>query len=68
MELRDNHPQDECPTNSFTTGEPNGTCEGDGHYQCKMCKHYREDFKRLGQDYIDFYNREQMSKIHIITL
>ena len=44
----------ECPTNDFTEGQPQGKCWGDGHYRCNDCKHYREDFKRLGQDYIDF--------------
>jgi hypothetical protein len=44
----------ECPSNDFDKGVPSGKCFGDGHYRCLECKHYREDFKRLGQDFIDF--------------
>lgn len=56
---------EECPTNDFEVGTASGKCWGDGHYRCKLCKHYREDFKRLGQDYIDFAH---MPLIHISTL
>lgn len=35
----------DCPTNDFTTGEPQGTCWGDGHHLCSFCKHFRADFK-----------------------
>lgn len=49
----------ECPTLDFKPGEPQGKCWGDGHYMCKNCKNYREDFKRLGQDYIDFAHNIQ---------
>jgi len=53
-------PHDEqCPTNDYIQGKPNGSCWGDGHFQCKNCIHYREDFKRLGQDYIDFAHEQQ---------
>lgn len=45
---------EECPTNDFESGVANGTCWGDGHFMCTECIHYREDFKRLGQDYIDY--------------
>lgn len=45
---------EQCPSNDFEQGEPAGKCWGDGHHRCKVCKHYREDFKRNGQDYIDF--------------
>jgi len=45
---------DQCPSNDFEQGNANGRCWGDGHYRCKVCKHYRADFKRNGQEYIDF--------------
>ncbi len=45
---------DQCPTDSYKPGEPKGRCWSDGHYECKGCEHYREDFKRLGQEHIDF--------------
>lgn len=51
--------QDECPSNDFEQGEPNGKCFGDGHYRCKECIHYRADFKKGGQDFIDFVHTYQ---------
>ena len=33
-----------CPSNDYFIGNPNGTCYGDGHYLCKRCKCYRKDF------------------------
>jgi len=57
--LRSASEDEQCPTNDYTVGEPQGTCWGDGHYECKNCKHYREDFKRLGQDFIDFTHQQQ---------
>lgn len=50
---------DECPTNDFNQGVANGKCWGDGHYRCKYCVNYRSDFKRLGQDFIDFAHTSQ---------
>lgn len=50
---------EECPTNEFKQGAPKGKCWGDGHWMCKHCLHYSEDFKRLGQDFIDFAHRIQ---------
>ena len=50
---------EECPSNDFDIGEPHGKCWGDGHYECKNCINYREDFKRLGQDFIDFAHQQQ---------
>ena len=58
----------ECPTNDFDKGNPNGKCWGDGHFQCKECKHYREDFNRLGQDYIDFAHSPLVQQIIIENL
>ncbi len=52
-----------CPTKEFERGQPQGKCWGDGHYECKNCKHYREDFKRLGQDYIDFAHTVQSFQV-----
>ena len=57
--LRSASEDEQCPMNDYTVGEPQGTCWGDGHYECKNCKHYREDFKRLGQDFIDFVHQQQ---------
>lgn len=58
---------EECPTNDFRHGSPNGNCWGDGHYHCQDCVHYREDFKRLGQDFIDFAHTQQ-NALQFITL
>jgi hypothetical protein len=58
-QTRSSWKDEECPTNDFTIGEPKGSCWGDGHYECKNCIHYREDFKRLGQDFIDFAHHNQ---------
>jgi hypothetical protein len=60
--------EDECPSESYDPGEPNGKCWGDGHYLCKNCIHYREDFKRLGQDFIDFCHDIQAHRIIITSL
>jgi hypothetical protein len=35
---------EECPSNNYESGKPNGSCWGDGHYMCDTCKHFREDF------------------------
>jgi|LSPZ01.1.fsa_nt_gi hypothetical protein len=43
--IRDNI-HDDCPTNDFEVGEPNGGCMGDGHYMCDECKHFRNDFHK----------------------
>lgn len=58
---------DACPSNDLEIGEPSGQCWGDGHYACKSCRHYRADFKRNGQDYIDFVHSYQMIP-HLIAL
>jgi len=58
---------EQCPTNDYKQGRPQGKCWGDGHYECKNCEHYREDFKRLGQDYIDFAHQIQ-GGVHFITV
>ncbi len=55
-----------CPTSDFSNGEPNGKCWGDGHYRCQNCRNYREDFKRLGQAFIDFAHQIQ-STVQIKT-
>ena len=52
-----------CPSNDYKSGKPNGKCWGCGYYMCGECFHYREDFKRLGQDYIDFAHNIQRIKI-----
>ena len=48
-----------CPTNDFKQGDSSGTCWGNGHYQCKECVFYRKDFKKLGQEFIDFAHQKQ---------
>jgi hypothetical protein len=42
--LRINQNED-CPTEDFEVGTPQGKCWGDGHYECENCKHFRADFK-----------------------
>ena len=56
-----------CPSNDFTKGNPNGKCWGCGHYLCKECFFYREDFLRLGQEYIDFAHNIQ-AQLHITKI
>ncbi len=55
-----------CPTDEFESGKPQEKCWGDGHYECKNCKNYREDFNRLGQEYIDFVHDIQSFQIHVL--
>ena len=57
--LRSSSEDEQCPTNDYIVGEPQGTCWGDGHYECKNCINYRKDFKSLGQDFIDFCHQQQ---------
>jgi len=45
---------DFCPSNDFKSGNPQGKCWGCGHYICKECVFYREDFLRLGQNVQSF--------------
>lgn len=54
----------DCPTNDFKQGKPSGKCWGVGHYDCKLCQHYRRDFKKNGQDYIDFVHEQNKIKIY----
>lgn len=63
-EIWDGH----CVSQDFEPGEPSGKCWGDGHYQCKICKHYREDFKRLGQDFIDFAHDPMFQPVYVTEL
>jgi len=55
-----------CPSNEFIEGIQKGKCWGCGHYKCKQCKNFREDFIRLGQEYIDFINAPSHMTITII--
>ncbi len=66
MTKRSDTLEDECPSNDFTEGSANGKCWGDGHYECINCIHYREDFKRLGQEYIDYVHNIGTWKISIL--
>ena len=59
---------EECPTNNFERGKPNGKCWGDGHFECNNCACYREDFNRLGQEYIDFTHQIQNFQITTLKL
>ena len=43
MEIRE-----DCPSNDFKSGEPQGKCWGDGHYLCNECQYLRKDFKGDG--------------------
>ena len=61
-----NTAEDFCPSNDFKEGNPQGKCWGCGHYLCRECLFYRQDFKRLGQAYIDFVHTTPL--IEIITL
>lgn len=36
---------EDCPTEDFTEGTPEGKCWGDGHYKCDNCIFFRADFK-----------------------
>lgn len=56
---RSENMNEECPTNDYHLGEPNGKCWGDGHYLCKKCLNYKLDFKNLGQPYIDYMHSRQ---------
>jgi hypothetical protein len=56
----------DCPSNDFKQGEPQGKCWGNGHYQCKECIYYRKDFKEHGQKLID-YLHEIQGQIQITT-
>lgn len=51
--------KEDCPTNSFEKGKASGKCWGNSHVQCQECKWYRADFKKHGQEYIDFAHRIQ---------
>lgn len=35
---------EECSSEDFEKGSPQGKCWGDGHYMCDNCKHFRKDF------------------------
>ena len=64
MVKRDIRESDDCE--DFKEGNPNGECMSDGHYMCRECVHYRFDFFKGGQDYIDaFFSRPPIT---IITL
>jgi len=54
---------EDCPSNDFKEGTPQGKCWGCGHYMCRECKFYREDFFRLGQNYIDFIHNIQSFQV-----
>lgn len=56
---------EDCPTQDYTSGVSNGKCWGDGHYECFNCIHYRADFKKHGQQLIDFAH--QIQSFQIVT-
>lgn len=37
--------EEDCPSQDFEPGEPQGKCWSDNHYECLNCKHFRADFK-----------------------
>lgn len=45
-----------CPSSDFESGNPHGSCWGDGHYACQVCKHFRSDF--VGEE--GFHKREAL--------
>jgi hypothetical protein len=51
--------EDQCPSNDYKQGEPQGKCWGDGHYRCQSCIFYRADFKKYGQELIDYMHQIQ---------
>lgn len=53
---------------NFKEGEASGKCWSNGHYLCKDCRYYRADFKKHGQDYIDFVHNIQSITPKITTL
>lgn len=55
-----------CPSDEFEYGMPSGGCWGNGHYQCRQCKHFRCDFVN-NQQYVD-YLHERQAQIQILTL
>jgi len=59
-------PEDFCPSNEFEAGKPSGKCWGTGHYKCKECLNFREDFKRFGQPFINFVHEIQTLKINTL--
>lgn len=32
--------ENDCPSEDYAIGKPNGECETDGHYLCEGCIHY----------------------------
>jgi len=46
--------ENDCPTQSFKEGAPNGQCDGDGHYMCRKC----EVFNPESKEYISGINHE----------
>ena len=59
--------EDNCPSNDYKKGEPQGKCWGNGHYMCPTCIHYRHDFKLYGQEYIDWAYMRQ-GELHVVTI
>lgn len=39
---RKERPHGDCPTQEFERGLARGRCEGDGHFLCPSCRHYKE--------------------------
>ena len=58
---------EDCPSNDYKQGEPQGKCWGDGHYRCPTCIHYRADFKEHGQELIDYAHNIQ-GEIQILSI
>lgn len=34
--------EDDCPSQDYEPGEPNGECQSDGHYLCAGCIHFNK--------------------------
>lgn len=45
--------ENDCPSEDYEIGKPNGECETDGHYMCMDCKHCDPKLTPISMDDID---------------
>lgn len=57
---------DDCPSNDYEIGVPQGQCWGDGHYLCDNCKHFRNDFFK-DKEFREFMHRPPIMTIKQIN-
>lgn len=60
--------EEDCPTNDFSLGKPNGKCWGDNHYECKNCSHFRADFNENETKRETFLDLQKYLQIKIFSL